>query len=407
MALPGRFSPSIPDRAKPALLVLLAVAAGAIGWSGYVLALPAAMIFPALWALSPSRVVAALVSAGYFLAASRGLPHGVANFFAADLWPGLLLWLAASVSFVVVHAAAWANQPDEGRQGKVHPGRGRVVRYLVATVLMALPPFGMTGWAQPITAAGVLFPGWGWWGLAAAATSLATMISRGWPATAIVLGGFWAWSAASWTPPLLPPGWNGVDLEQGRNLGRDGSLAHHRDLIATVLSSVDSQTRVIVLPESALGFWTPTVDQLWREALRDRDVTVIAGAAVLERQGYDNVLVAVSADRSAILYRERMPVPVSMWQPWRAWTGQGGGARASFFANPAVEVSGMKIAPLICYEQLIVWPALQSMLHGPDVIVATGNGWWTAGTSIVAIQQASTIAWAKLFGLPFVTAFNS
>lgn len=63
-----------------------------------------------------------------------------------------------------------------------------------------------------------------------------------------------------------------------------------------------------------------------------------------------------------------------------------------------------RIAPLICYEQLVVWPVLQSMLHEPEAILATGNSWWTAGTSIVAIQHASTTAWA--LGLPLVTAFN-
>lgn len=120
------------------------------------LALPLAMLFPALWAMSPSRRVAALVSAGYFLAASRGLPQGVANFYAADLWPGLLLWLAASASFVAVHAVALTR----------HPGKGRAFRYLVAAALTGLPPFGISGWAHPLTAAGVLFPGWGWWGLA-------------------------------------------------------------------------------------------------------------------------------------------------------------------------------------------------------------------------------------------------
>ncbi|WP_273772451.1 conjugal transfer protein TraB [Brucella intermedia] len=404
------------------MLIVAAIACGWVGWSGYVLALPVAMMFPALWALSYSRMVAALVSAGYFLAASRGLPLGVANFFAADLWPGLLLWLAASVSFVVVHAAAWSRQPGEGRpgrgnlgkpnpgmgiSGKGHPERWRAMRYLVATVLMALPPFGITGWAQPITAAGVLFPGWGWWGLAATAASLAMMTSRGWPATAIVLGGFWAWSAASWTPATLPPGWKGVDLQQGQTLGRDASLDHHRDLIATVRSLTDPPTRFIVLPESTLGFWTPTVERLWQDGLRGLGVTVIAGASVPKRQGYDNVLVAISANRSDILYRERMPVPVSMWQPWRAWKGQGGGASADFFANPAASINGTRVAPLICYEQLIVWPALQSMLHAPDVTVAVGNGWWTAGTSIVAIQKASTIAWAKLFRRPLVMAFNT
>ncbi|WP_184710751.1 conjugal transfer protein TraB [Rhizobium lusitanum] len=384
------------DRIRPAVLIVLAIAIGAVGWSGTVQALPVAMLFPVLWGMAPSRGVAALVALGYFLAASRGLPQGVANFYAADLWPGLLLWLVASASFVMVHAALWTPRL----------GLARAAQYLAATVLMALPPFGIIGWAQPITAAGVLFPGWGWWGLAAIAAGLAMMTSRYWPAAVLVMLSLWLWSAAVWTEPRLPEGWRGVDLELGKTLGRDQSLERQRVLIATVLASDDGKPRSVVLPESALGFWTPTVERLWRNALRDRELTVIAGAAVLAGDGYDNALVAISAQNAEILYRERMPVPGSMWQPWRMLTGESGGARAHFFGNPAVEIDGTRIAPLICYEQLIVWPVLQSMLHSPDIIVAVGNGWWTTGTSIVAIQHLSTVAWSKMFDVPLVGAVN-
>jgi hypothetical protein len=96
-----------------------------------------------------------------------------------------------------------------------------------------------------------------------------------------------------------------------------------------------------------------------------------------------------------------------MWQPWRSLLGESGGARADFFANPVVAIGASRAAPLICYEQLIVWPILQSMLHDPDLVVAVGNGWWTEGTSIVAIQRAATTAWAKLFAKPLVIAFNT
>lgn len=370
------------------------------------LLLPVAILFPALWAKSRSRLVAALVSSGYFLAASRGLPQGVATFYAADLWPGLLLWLTASLSFASVHAALWKGQSDGQSSGKRRPAMGRPTRYLAVAVLMGLPPFGITGWAHPLTAAGVLFPGWGWWGMLFTTAGLAMMTSRYWPAVAIVLGGFWLWSAATWTTQNLPEGWEGVDLEQGQRLGRDGSLEYHRDLIATVRAAAGEKTRFVVLPESAFGFWTPTVERVWQESLRGSSLTVIAGADVIDIQGYDNVMVAISSDKARILYQERMPVPVSMWQPWLQWTGKGGGARAHLFGNPIAGIDGQQIAPLICYEQLILWPMLQSMLHSPTVIVATGNGWWTDGTSIVAIQKASVIAWAKLFGLPVVTAFN-
>jgi hypothetical protein len=384
-----------PDQVRATLLVAASMIAGTVGWSGHVLLLPVAFTFPVLWALARTRLTAAFVSAGYFLATSRGLPQGVATFYSSDLWPGLLLWLCASLSFVAVHTALWT---------KVGP---RPPRYLLAAVLMAIPPFGITGWAHPITAAGVLFPGWGWWGLAATTAGLMGLVTRMWPAVAIALLGFWSWSAAFWTEPTVPGAWQGVDLELGASLGRDTSMRRHRDLIATVTERASGDIRHIVLPESSLGFWTPTVERFWVRALQGTDISVIAGAAVVDAGGYDNVLIAISGDGAQLLYRERMPVPGSMWQPWRPLLGQSGGARAHLFANPTVAVGNGRAAPLICYEQLIAWPVLQSMFHDPDVIVAVGNGWWTKGTSIVAIQRASTQAWARLFAKPVILSFNT
>ncbi|NTF91387.1 conjugal transfer protein TraB [Agrobacterium rhizogenes] len=384
------------DYLRPALLILASIAIGVVGWSGHVLLLPVALGFPVLWSIARTRSVAALVSAGYFLAASRGLPQGVAAFYSSDIWPGLLLWLCASLSFVTVHTALWTKNSGI-----------RPFRYLLAAIIMAIPPFGVTGWAHPVTAAGALFPGLGWWGLGFMTAGLAGLVTRIWPAVAITFAGLWLWSASWWTEPGLPNGWRGVDLELGASLGRDDGLHRQRDLIATVRNAASDGARFVVLPETALGFWTPTVERVWTGALRDADATVIAGATVLDVAGYDNVLVAIDRKGNRILYRERMPVPGSMWQPWRSWFGGSVGAKADFFANPVVSIGGGRAASLICYEQLIVWPVLQSVLHDPDFIIAVGNGWWTDGTSIVSIQRAATTAWAKLFAKPLVIAFNT
>lgn len=384
------------EHVRPVLLIAASIIAGTVAWSGHVLLLPLAFAFPTLWALARTRLTAVCVSAGYFLAVSRGLPQGVAAFYSSDLWPGLLLWLCASLGFVGVHAMLWT------RCERIRP-----FRYLLAAVLMAVPPFGIIGWAHPLTAAGVLFPAWGWWGLVATTAGLMGLVTRMWPAVAIVLAGFWIGAAAAWEEPRLPESWKGVDLEMGASLGRDIGIQRHRDLIATVTDREAGGARAVVLPESSLGFWTPTVERLWVKALQGTDVTVIAGAAVIDAGGYDNVLVALSRNGARVIYRERMPVPGSMWQPWRGLLGQSGGARAHFFANPVVTAADARVAPLICYEQLIVWPVLQSMLQEPDFIVAVGNGWWTKGTSIVAIQRASIEAWARLFAKPLVLSFNT
>ncbi len=378
------------------LLVLAAGIAGVFGWSGDVLLLPIAAVFPVLWSHARTRLMAAIVASAYFLAASRGLPQGAANYYTTDLLAGVMLWLGACISFVSVHTVAWTKHSTQ-----------RPVRYLTAMILTGVPPFGITGWAHPVTAAGVLFPGWGWWGLLVMTAGLAGLVTRLWPAVAMALAGFWLWSAASWTAPALPDRWHGVDLKLGASLGRDASLRRHRELIAMVKAAAPDGKGIVVLPEAALGLWTPTTERAWMEGLQGTSLVVVAGAAIVDPGGYDSVLIEASAARGAVIYRERMPVPGSMWQPWRAWSGARDSAHAHFFANPVVAVGSHRVAPLICYEQLIVWPVLQSMLHDPDLIVAVGNGWWTNGTAIVATQRANTIAWARLFSKPLVFSFNT
>ena len=367
-----------------------------VGWSGDPRTLPVALVFPVLWGLSPSRWQAAAIAAAYFLAAARGLPQGVATFYGSSVLSGISLWFGAALAFVGVHTGLWSSRP----------GWGRAVRYGIAAILMAVPPFGIVGWAHPITAAGILFPEWGWWGLAATAVIMLTATTRGWPAALVILACFGVWSAVTWTEPPRPEGWTGLDLRLRRSLGRGSDLKRHQALIGMVRAAAAGGARVVVLPENALGLWTSTVAEHWQSRLRGLDLTVVAGATVVRPDGYDNVVVAIDSDGARVVHRQRMPVPVSMWQPWRAWTGEPGGARADLFGEPVAMVGGRRVAPLVCYEQLLVWPILQSMTHRPDLIVAIGNGWWTADTDIAAIQKASSAAWARLFGVPLVVSFN-
>ncbi len=393
---PCRFSPSVREGLRSALLVVAAAVVGVVGWSGDPRTLPAALVFPALWGPSPSRRVAVAVAAAYFLAASRGLPQGVATFYGASVLLGVSLWIGAAIAFVGVHAVLWSRRP----------GWGRAVRYGIAAILLAVPPFGIVGWAHPITAAGILFPEWGWWGLAVTAVIMLAATARAWQRTLAVLASLGIWSAVTWTEPARPEGWTGFDLRFGSSLGRGSDLEQHLALIGMVRAAAVGGARVVILPENALGLWTPTVAELWRSRLRGLDVTVAAGATVVRPDGYDNVMVVIDPDGAGVVHRQRMPVPVSMWQPWRAWIGEPGGAHVDLFGESVAMVGGRHVAPLACYEQLLVWPILQSMAHRPDLIAAIGNGWWTAGTDIAAIQKVSSAAWARLFGLPLVVSFN-
>lgn len=380
---------------KSVALIGAAIAVGWIGWVGHPLAFGLAVLFPALWASASNRTTAALASAGYFLAASRGLPVGVANFYRTDMWAGLLLWLVAASGFVLVHTVLWTRVADWRRQ----------VRYLAVMLVMAVPPFGIVGWAHPITAAGALFPGWGWFGLAATALLLLGMTTKASRLCGVLAAAAWAASAIHYEPVRAPPGWTGIDTTVGGGsvVMQFVSAQAQTQLIETVQSKPASA--IMVLPESAAGLWTPTVERLWTNRIKNR--TVLVGASILRRHGYDNAVVAIREGQAEIVYRQRMPVPVSMWRPWSGSSSLQGGATASFFEQPVVDFAGSRIAILICYEQLLVWPLLQSIASHPEILVATGNGWWAKYTSIIPIQKATMQSWARLFGLPLVTSFNS
>jgi hypothetical protein len=386
------------NRLLPLGLILASALIGRAGWSGEPLLLPSALFFPLLWGYAQTRTVVFCISAGYFLAASRGLPAGVANFYAVEAYKGLFLWVGAAGSFAIVHTLCWSDRSQ----------MRRVTGFVIATFLMMVPPFGIAGWANPLTAAGILFPDWGWVGLSFTLFIMLALLTGVRTVTAVALCSIWLWSAMNWTSASAPQSWTGVDTHFHQALGRGFELDQQWQIIRTMqLAAVSSQARVVVAPESAAGFWTFTSQTLWQQAAMKSGVTFVVGATIIRDNGYDNTMIAVDRTGAQTLYRQRMPVPVSMWQPWLTWFGQKGGAKADFFDNPVVMIGENRAAILLCYEQLVIWPVLQSMLYKPDILVAAGNGWWTEGTSIVAIQRTNTIAWAKLFGTPVVFSFNT
>jgi len=338
------------------------------------------------------------VAAGYFLAASRGLPRGVATFFATGIVDGLALWLGAALVFTIVYASLWTRSS----------GGGRALRWTAATILMAVPPLGIVGWAGPITAAGMVFPGWGWAGLVATlGLMFAQTVDRPRRFAWAILAGLAVSNAVTWSPSVSAPGWIGLGLAWGRALGRDMGLEAHDRLIDETLGAAREGTKVVVLPENALGVLTSTVVALWVERVRGSGMTVLAGATDVRREGWDNVLVAIDGAGRHVVYRQRVPVPVAMWQPWRSLVGERNGAGARLVGSATATFGDRRVAPLVCYEQLLVWPVLEAMLHEPDIIVAAGNGWWTTGTDVIGIQKNVVSSWARLFGLPIVFAFNA
>lgn len=389
--------------------VVLAAAVGWFAWPGGHLFL--ALLMPAAVFGATTRLCASLAAFAYYGAAAAGLPAGAAVFFGGDApaWLGWMLWGAATSILTLPWTALWSS---------THAGYEW--RAPLALIIAAVPPVGLVGWANPLTAAGLIYPGWGWTGLAFALAAMAILARLagclsvptkdrvGLSLHAVVFAALASLSVLANTAYVQPriSGWAGMDTRWGF-WPKDSVEQYRRHMIMRerVINRISAGgIRVLVLPESALGTWTPATAALWGRAVaaaRANGTTLVMGAEVpTPGGGYRNSLLVFERDGIREL-PARVTAPISMW---KLWTDTG--AAQDWFGSGVAKLGGHRAAYLICYEQLLVWPLLISMAHQPEILIAAANDWWARNTGIPELQRSAVTAWANLLGVPYVMAVN-
>lgn len=358
-----------------------------LAWHGEVILLGAAFFMPAFWGIAHSRLLAWLIALTYYLVAARDIPAGAAVFFGQGTHNGWLLLIGASLLLSLPYALLWRRNPA-------------IWRFAVILVLVSVPPIGIVGWTNPLTAAGVLLPGWGWFGLGA--TFVAVCLASRFPLIAIL------WFMVSMVTPLgvkaPPPHWAAFNTSYLMASGSTSVLAAAQRQQTLVDQLMHRNERVLILPETIVGQWSDASLFLWDELARraeGRGQTILFGAELPTQKGYKNAVVRLTSARGDPVYQQLMPVPVSMWRPWNDQS-----ALPAWFAPQSVEIDGKRSAFLICYEQLLFWPPLVAMSTNPDVLIGMSNDWWARDGDIPAIQVSVLKAWASLFDKPLIYAVN-
>jgi len=228
------------SRLLPALGVSLLIAVGA---SLACLPLMALMfLMPYFVAVQRSRSSAYCVALVYYTGASWALIQGARNFFGPT--PSRLdsvgLWLLSSSILASPFAMLWTSRRDQ-----------MAWRIPIATVINALPPLGIIGWASPLTSAGLLFPGTEWLGVITIAAVPGLLIVRprmtaGIGAVMIVLSNFLFGGG-----PAAPSGWQAVDTDFG-GIAHGGSSAVAAFLAADRIQELarSSKAHVIIFPRN-------------------------------------------------------------------------------------------------------------------------------------------------------------
>ncbi len=409
-----------------------AATVGSVVSTGYPAGIMMAISIPALIFWNQSRRSAWGTAMLYHGCAIWPVIPGARNFFGprVSLFAATALWTITAGLLSLPWAAVWS------------PIRTQALwRIPVALILTTVPPLGIIGWASPLTAAGFLFPATAWIGLVACAACASALVvfPRACAVSAILLS---AVANAIHPHTVAPPtGWEAVNTKFGAVAHSTVAPEDEYNIAQTIQrTALSARATVIVFPETIVPYWTAATDQFWRptiDALRSERKTILLGALLprsdrdqpeqadfsaelaalksgvlplsLVRQqdrwtpdsgaSYFNALIVRGVDFTS--FRQRIPVPIAMWNPFSAH-----GAPISFLGPGILTVHHERVAVLICYEQLLVWPVLASMTQQPTVIVAIANDHWANGTTIPRFQLSAVRAWSRLFGLPYLSAVN-
>jgi hypothetical protein len=272
-------------------------------------------------------------------------------------------------------------------------------------IAITVSAFLPTGIANPITAAGVLFPGTAWFGIIFTLILFAALIERPLQTLAFAFCISLVCYIAAPGVPAAPEAWRGINTRFGGSGFDDPSpFTAFADAQTIQREAVNSDARVIVFPESVVKHWNDATDILWQntfDTLRKRKQILVVGAeqTLPDQHHYSNVLIVRGAQVAT--YVQRVPIPYAMWMPV-----SGRGVLLNYAGPATITIGTDRVAPLICYEQLLVFPVLASMFEHPAILVGTANDYWARGTPIPRIQTAALSAWSRLFRVPVITAVN-
>jgi apolipoprotein N-acyltransferase len=373
--------------------VLGAALIGFSAWHGLFWAIPLSIFIPCLAASQRTRFGASAASFAYYASTSYPVV-AVAREYSPSIGARALgLWLIAAVLLSAPLVMCWT-----GRSAL------RPWTTIGAMILSVLPPLCIVGWASPLVSAGVLFPNSGWLGVIATSAFPGLLLVRRTRVIAVLAAAIAAGFLNAHAKRICPPkAWEAVTTHIHRarkaNDMAEFAIEEHLQEVA-----VSSKRTVLVFPEDSVRRWTDATDAFWTDATAGSGKTLLIGAGqpIAGSRLYNNSIVIVGEHQQPPVH-QRIPVPGGMWNPFR----RDSGFALNLLKSGTVDLGGERAAILICYEQLLVWPILRSAMERPTLLIAASNEAWTATTRVPKVQHACVRAWARLFGLPVLSAINS
>jgi hypothetical protein len=339
---------------------------------------------------------------GYYLLGSRGLLTGTITYY-HDISYGFIVWIGVACLVSCAWIIIWSDKSSK-----------RYFLFPLTLLIQILPPVGFISWNNPLPSVGLILPGFGYFGmvcLIAFVYLISLIMDKAKYDNFIpikLFGSLFVLVSLAFTITKLQTKKNSnfttVKTNFKYNPEKRDRIKEYMRISKYFDMTNTGEGNTTLLPENALGFYLDSQRvAIWDELNASKKV--YAGAYIVvsneNKVLYDNVLLAIDHNSTKIIYKQRVPVLVSMWRPFTFE-----GARATIYKDPIVSIEGKDTGVFICYEQHLTYTFLQTMFYKPERLLGISNLYWAKDTNIEQIQRESLELYGLLFDVPIYYSVN-
>ena len=385
----------LTDNVNSILLFAISTVIGGLGWSGNSTLHFLALLYPFVYMHSRRRLDT-LCALFYYASATWSVIPGAQSFFRAGHY--FVLPFAIWLGLAILGAAPWIL---------FFSRRFLPVSTIASLVVIALPPLSLVTVAHPLIATGSWFPGTRWFGLGLVIVLIAAYKRFG---ASMTIGVLIAASIAThvrFHRPVPDPHILAVNTHFSGRTTHDALESRLENQEQTIQQiALAHPDTLLVFPESVIPSWNGMHEARWASVfaqLKEQRTGLLIGITIPIPNTEANRNVLLSRGYTERLsYVQRVPVPLGMWRI--------GDLRRGFPLMlrfpPTIRVWNRRAGILVCYEQLTFWPAIETLAHNPDMLLAPSNVYWAANTPIPAIQHIAAQDWTDLWAIPLYEASN-
>jgi len=385
----------LSDNANSIALFSISALIGGLGWSGNPSLHFLALLYPFVYMHSRRRLDT-LSAVFYYAASTWPVIPGAQSFFQAGhhLGKPIAIWIALTA----IGSLPWIL---------FYHRRYLSLSALAALAALTLPPLSLVTAAHFLIAAGLWFPGTRWFGLALPLVLLAVQRRLG---TALVFAVLILASLAvhaRFVRPVADPHIVAVNTDF-RSAATQRELRPDTQRIERTLQQIalSHPNALVIFPESVIPDWSAAHDARWAPTfaqLTSQRTGILIGTTIPIPNTEANRNILLSRGYSEHLsYVQRVPIPLGMWQLGEARRG----FPLSLRFPATIRIWNRRAGVLLCYEQMTLWPAVETMARNPELLIAPSNLYWARNTSIPAIQHLAAQDWADLWAIPLYEARN-